>query len=94
MTKLDVFLHSLTLELGYKSIRELKNSLSVKEIFEWQEYYSLKPFGHDRNEIQLAVLSHMFSAVNGGKSKGYLDFMVSDTSTEKRNKIINDIKNF
>lgn len=52
--------------------------MSVRELYEWYEYYTEEPFFADRIEIQLATISLMIKSFGGGKGKKptHDDFMV------------------
>ncbi|MFT7880714.1 MAG: hypothetical protein ABXS91_10010 [Sulfurimonas sp.] len=50
--------------------------MSSSELMEWIEYFGIEPFPADRNEIQIAMLSSLISASNGGKAK-MNDFILS-----------------
>ena len=80
------FLFKLCLNLGYKSVAELENSLSANELLEWYEYYNEEQFMADRLEVQIATLSSMVYSANGGKDLSAVDFMVtvSDEAKEKQ----------
>lgn len=58
--------------------------MSVRELYEWYDYYSQEPFIADRLEIQLANIGYIASSFGGGKSK-YEDFMV--TGKKKKEKL-------
>lgn len=56
--------------------------MSIRELYEWYEYYYDEPFMNDRIEIQLATLGYMVSSFGGGKNKQE-DFMVSNKAKKK-----------
>lgn len=57
--------------------------MSIRELYEWYDYYSKEPFIADRLEIQLANIGYIASSFGGGKSK-YEDFMI--TGKKKKEK--------
>lgn len=57
--------------------------MSIRELYEWYDYYSQEPFIADRLEIQLANIGFIASSFGSGKSK-YEDFMV--TGKKKKEK--------
>ena len=85
MTNQNKFLHKLTLALNYKTVEELKNTMSHLELQSWYEYYQEEPFGYDRIEIQLATITDILLKSNGVKESSPIDHMVS---------ISNDIKQY
>ena len=96
------FLFKLCLQLGYKSVAELENSMSFKEFAEWGDYYSRNPFLVDRVELQLATLSEMIYAQGGGSELQAIDFMPSVSKEEKEShhkkikhqKVLESLKSF
>ena len=52
-----VFLHKLCIELGYRSVEDLKEQMSQRELHDWIEFYNLYPFSADRTEIGLAFIA-------------------------------------
>lgn len=60
-------------QLDYKTVTELENTMSMRELYEWYEYYSEEPFFADRLEIQMANVSLM---VAKSKKAKHSDFMV------------------
>ena len=91
MTDEDIFLHDLCGHLGYKSIRDLKNKMSIRELSSWYEYYQIKPFHADRLEQQMATLSYILAVSNGSDDATPMDFMIS-VSKEDKEKHANNIK--
>jgi len=57
--------------------------MTHQELLEWQAYYKKEPFHTDRSEMQLATLSFLISASNGGKSSPS-DFLISHTENHKK----------
>jgi len=49
--------------------------MSIRELYEWYEYYSEEPFLADRLEIQMATLSLIAGSFGGSKSK-HNDYMI------------------
>jgi len=73
--------------------------MSLRELYDWYEYYSNEPFFADRIEIQLATICTMIAGF-GSKSKSkHDDFMIRKKekpilSQEERNKqLITAFKN-
>lgn len=60
---------------GFRTVTELENCMSLRELYEWYEYYAQEPFFADRLEIQLATVSLMIAGFGKSKSK-HQDFMV------------------
>ncbi len=98
----DRFLFKLCIVLGYKSIRELKDTMSQKELFQWVEYYSHEPFHMDRVELQLAQISDILVKTAGEKKTSPIDFMLSVSEddkfkhklAEKQKHVIEQLQNF
>lgn len=49
--------------------------MSLRELYEWYEYYSEEPFFADRIEMQLATICLQISGFGKSKSK-HEDFMI------------------
>ena len=49
--------------------------MSIRELYEWYDYYNEEPFLADRLEIQLATISLMVAGFGKSKSK-HSDFMI------------------
>ncbi len=49
--------------------------MSIRELYEWYEYYNEEPFLADRLEIQLATISMMVAAFGKSKPK-HSDYMI------------------
>lgn len=64
-----------------KTVRELENELSVRELGEWKQYYSKSLFPMERQEIQMAQQLSMISSYMGGKPK------ITDFLFRQRNKL-------
>jgi len=60
-------------QLNYRTVAELENTMSLRELNEWLKYYSEEPFFADRLEIQMATLCAMTS---GSKDAKHGDFMI------------------
>lgn len=56
--------------------------MSIRELYEWYEYYSEEPFIADRLELQLAQLSTMVGSFGGSKLKSS-DFMIRKIEEKK-----------
>ena len=77
------FLFKLCSHLGYKSVAEMENSLSINEFLEWQDYYREEQFLADRLELMIATLTAITYSANGGKDLTAVDFMLSVSIEEK-----------
>ena len=80
----------LALALG-RTVSELEQSLSSSEFTEWSAYYSLEPFGAERDNWNIAQLCALFWNANRGKkgkARGVIDFMYRDTTTQKQAKTV------
>lgn len=64
--------------------------MSIRELYEWYDYYNEEPFLADRLEIQLATLSLMVSGFGKSKSK-HSDFMIRNI--EKKELSQKDLEN-
>jgi len=62
--------------LSYKTVTELENTMSVRELHEWYEFYNEEPFFADRLEIQMANASLMIASFSGSKKAKHSDYMV------------------
>ena len=60
---------------GFRTVAELEKFMSLRELYEWYEYYSEEPFFADRLEIQLATLCNMVGSFGKSKLK-HSDYMV------------------
>lgn len=55
--------------------------MSLRELYEWYEYYSEEPFFADRLEMQLATVCLQISGFGKSKAK-YEDFMICKKTKE------------
>lgn len=68
---------------GFRTVAELEKFMSLKELYEWYNYYSEEPFLADRLEFQLATVCNMIGGFGKSKLK-HQDYMVSKkTKVEK-----------
>ena len=56
--------------------------MSLRELYEWYEFYSEQPFFADRIEMQLATICLQISGFGKSKSK-HEDFMICKKSDRK-----------
>lgn len=70
------------MQLNYRTVTELENTMSTRELYEWYDYYSQEPFFADRLEMQLATLSTMVGGFGGSKLKPN-DFMIRKLEEKK-----------
>lgn len=56
--------------------------MSLRELYEWYDYYSQEPFFADRIEMQLATICLQISGFGKSKSK-HEDFMICKKSERK-----------
>jgi hypothetical protein len=78
--------------VGCKTVTELENTMSIRELYEWYEYYSEEPFMADRIEIQLATISNIAGSFGGSKLK-HSDYMISNKEKKKGTNDPDAIKN-
>ena len=50
--------------------------MSIRELYEWYEFYAEEPFFADRLEIQMANVSFMMAAQSGSKKAKHSDYMI------------------
>lgn len=60
---------------GFRTVTELEKCMSLRELYEWYEYYAEEPFIADRLEIQLATICTMIGGFGKSKLK-HSDYMV------------------
>jgi len=51
-----------------RTLRELLNSVDAEELALWQAYYQVEPFGADRVDYPIAILTNVVHSALGGKS--------------------------
>ena len=56
--------------------------MSVRELYEWYDYYSEEPFFADRLEIQIANLCNIVGSFGGSKLK-HSDYMIRKIEEKK-----------
>lgn len=49
------------------SVAHLLNNISSKELTEWMVYYELEPFGEERDDLRMGIISSTIANVNRGK---------------------------
>lgn len=49
------------------TVRQLSDRIEARELDEWKAYFRISPFGEDRADWRLALLSSMFANVHRGK---------------------------
>jgi len=79
------FLFKLALNLGYKTVEELENTMTYNEFLEWVEYYSEEPFMADRIELQLASLTDITVKSHTSAETTPVDFMITVSEEQKAN---------
>lgn len=57
--------------------------MSVRELYEWYDYYSQEPFFADRLEIQMANVCTMIASFGGSKTK-HSDYMIRKAEEKKQ----------
>ena len=62
-------------QLNYKTVTELENTMSLRELYEWYDYYSEEPFFADRLEVQMANVCNMIGSFGKSKLK-HKDYMI------------------
>ena len=75
----------MALALG-RTVGELDQTLSSTELSYWMAFYSLHPFGSDRDGIHSAIIAATIANVNRGKNQPAFnaeDFMIKNQH-EKR----------
>ena len=73
------FLFKLIQVTGFHTVTELEYCMSLRELYEWYEYYSEQPFFADRIEMQLATICLQISGFGKSKAK-HEDFMICKKS--------------
>ena len=76
----------------------VEQTISQKELQEWQEYFNAEPAIADRIELMLAIISSILYNSNSKSQLSYTDFMISLTDeqrhTIKEHELQNKIKSF
>ena len=69
---------------------------SYREIQEWGAYFSIEPFGQDRDNLHAAIVASVIANVFGGKGKKAQpsDFMFRDHQEAETEKIAAMFKHF
>jgi len=65
----------LVQQLNYKTVTELENTMSLRELYEWYDYYSEDPFLADRLEMQMANICVMVGSF-GDSKLNHSDYMI------------------
>lgn len=80
-------------QLNYKTVTELENTMSLRELYEWYDYYAEEPFLADRLEIQMANVCTMVGSFGGSKAK-HSDYMIRKIKekTQSLEEFENDLK--
>lgn len=68
------------------TVRELLARIDSRELAEWMAYYSLDPFGTERDDLQAGIVASTIANANSGKGKAFQpnDFMpYSDNKQEQ-----------
>ena len=94
MNEHQKFLHKLCIELDYKTVQELINTMSSNELADWIVYYKEEKFLADRLEIQLATIADLIYKSNFSGDKEFIDFMVtvSQEAKDKTKKNLKDLQ--
>jgi len=50
------------------TVEELLNRISSKELSEWIAFYSIEPFGEDREDLRMGILASTIANSNRGKN--------------------------
>lgn len=50
------------------TVSHLLSSISSKELSEWAVYYELEPFGEERDDLRMGVISSTIANVNRSKN--------------------------
>jgi len=83
MEKSRAFLFKLALNLGYKTVDELENTMTYNEFLEWVEYYSEEPFMSDRIELHLSTLTDLTVKSHTSAQTNPVDFMITVSEEQK-----------
>ena len=60
------------------TVKEMLSRMDSRELAEWAAYYSVEPFGEERDDLRAGIVASVIANVNRGKSsKAYSpqDFM-------------------
>jgi len=49
------------------SVEYLLKNISSRELTEWEAYYKLEPWGEDREDLRMGIISSTIANVNRGK---------------------------
>ena len=76
------FIFKLAAHLG-KTVGELENTMSNKELREWESYVKIEPFFADRMEIMIARVSSMYHNERYKQKTTMIDYMLSLSKDQK-----------
>jgi hypothetical protein len=77
----------LALALG-RTISEIDNEMSSAEFSDWIQFYSMHPFGSERDNLHAAIIATLIGNANRGKGARPLeidDFMIMSEKQRKSN---------
>lgn len=60
------------MKLG-KTVAELRESMSSKELTEWIAYYDIDPFGSERSDLNSAIIAQTIANTNRGQNQAPYD---------------------
>lgn len=55
-----MFLHRLALALG-RTVRELEQGMTARELDDWARYYELEPFGAARDNLHAGIIASVIA---------------------------------
>jgi hypothetical protein len=85
----------LALSMGC-TIRELEARMNSREFSEWMAYYGIEPWGEERGDLRVAMLTSLTANINrrkGSKPLRPVDFMPYHERDEKKDETT-DLKDF
>jgi hypothetical protein len=65
--------------------------MSIREFLQWEAYYSLEPFGQERDNWHMATLASVFANAFSKKQFSSDDFMLKDAQEIKKKETNNVI---
>ncbi len=80
----------LALALG-KTVGQLSEEMSDKELHDWMAFYRLEPFGDERADLRAGIIASTVANSNRGKrgeTRKPTDFMPFRTAAEDRRKAL------
>lgn len=84
MTELDIFRYRLALAMGRPDVADLCSSLSISQIMGWLAYYALEPWGQERADLRVGVISSMLNTALGGKRTKPEDYILAGQKPKRR----------